>query len=116
MPLILLALVIYVGGLFLLNGMLTSEFVRKTQLEADQIAAEQIQRTLHPQTVAELPGYRLEMFCKPLRGVGGDYFDIVALPNARTLFIIADVSGKGVPAALLAANIQALVRSISNVT
>jgi hypothetical protein len=64
-PLNLLVLVIYMGRLFLLNGMLTSEFVRKTQLEADQIA-EQIQRTLHPQTVAELPGYRLEMFCKAL--------------------------------------------------
>jgi len=114
-PFMFLALLIYMAGLFLMNGTLTSEFVRKTQLEADQIAAEQIQRTLHPQKVEELPGYQLETFYKPLRGVGGDYFDIIALPNGQALFALADVSGKGMPAALLAANIQALVRSISNV-
>jgi phosphoserine phosphatase RsbU/P len=115
MPFMFLAVLIYVVGLCLVNGMLTTEFVRKTQLEADQIAAEQIQRTLHPQKVQELPGYQLEMFYKPLRGVGGDYFDVIELPDGRTLFALADVSGKGMPAALLAANIQALVRSISNV-
>jgi phosphoserine phosphatase RsbU/P len=114
-PFMFLALLIYMAGLFLMNGTLTSEFVRKTQLESDQIAAEHIQQTLHPQKVGELPGYQLETFYKPLRGVGGDYFDIIELPNGRTLFALADVSGKGMPAALLAANIQALVRSISNV-
>ena len=114
-PLMFLALLIYMTGLLLMNGTLTSEFVRKTQLEADQIAAKQIQQTLHPQKVEDLSGYELEMFYKPLRGVGGDYFDVIALPNGRTLFALADVSGKGMPAALLAANIQALVRSMSNV-
>ena len=114
-PFKFLSLFIYMVGLLLMNGMLTSEFVRKTQMEADQIAAEQIQQTLHPQKLDALPGYQLEMFYKPLRGVGGDYFDIIDLPGGRTLFAVADVSGKGMPAALLAANIQALVRSISNV-
>ena len=46
--------------LVLTNGMLTSEFVRKTQLEADQIAARQIQQTLHPQKLEELQGYQVE--------------------------------------------------------
>lgn len=103
---------IYVLGLLLMNATLTSEFVRKTQLEADQFAAQQIQQTLHPQRLEPLPGYELEMFYRPLRGVGGDYFDIIDLPGGRTLIAVADVSGKGMPAALLAANIQALVRSI----
>ncbi|MGC2109675.1 MAG: PP2C family protein-serine/threonine phosphatase [Candidatus Korobacteraceae bacterium] len=44
-----------------------------------------------------------------------DYFDVIELADNRTLFAIADVSAKGMPAALLAANIQALVRSIANV-
>jgi sigma-B regulation protein RsbU (phosphoserine phosphatase) len=57
----------------------------------------------------------LEAFYKPLREVGGDYFDVIELPANRTLFALADVSGKGIPAALLAANIQALVRSIASV-
>ena len=46
--------------------------------------------------------------------MGGDYFDVIALPGAYTLIALADVSGKGMAAALLSANIQALVRSISS--
>ena len=102
---------LYVLGSGLKDGMLASEFVRKTQLEADQIAARQIQQTLQPGRLDELPGYELETFYKPFREVGGDYFDVIELAGKRTLFAVADVSGKGMPAALLAANIQALVRS-----
>jgi hypothetical protein len=110
-----LVFLLYYIGRWIQNGMLTSEFVRKTQLETDQIAARQIQQTLQPGKLEELPGYELEAFYKPLREVGGDYFDVIELPANRTLFALADVSGKGIPAALLAANIQALVRSIASV-
>ena len=111
----LVAWLLYMIGTYVMNGMLVSELVRKAQLEADQIAAQQIQQTLHPQKLEELQGYKVETYYKPFREVGGDYFDIIDLPNNRTLFAVADVSGKGMPAALLAANIQALVRSIANV-
>jgi serine phosphatase RsbU (regulator of sigma subunit) len=111
----LVAWLLYAIGWYVINGMLASEFVRKTQLEADQIAARQIQQTLHPQKPQEFQGYKVETLYRPFRDVGGDYFDVVELPNNRTLFAVADVSGKGMPAALLAANIQALVRSIANV-
>lgn len=60
-----------------MNWMLTPEFVRKTQLEVDQIAARQIQQTLTPTKVDELLGYEVETFYKPLRDVGGDYFDVI---------------------------------------
>jgi len=110
-----LVFLLYYTGYHIQNGMLTSEFVRKTQLETDQIAARQIQQTLQPGKLEELPGYEVEAFYKPLREVGGDYFDVIELPANRTLFALADVSGKGIPAALLAANIQALVRSIASV-
>src|ERR1035441_1208151 len=88
-------LLIYYLGHSLMNGMLTSEFVRKTQLESDQIAARQIQQTLISQALPELPGYEAKMFYKPFREVGGDYFDAIELPSSRTLFVVADVSGKG---------------------
>jgi serine phosphatase RsbU (regulator of sigma subunit) len=107
--------VLFLIGLILLNGALTSEFVRKMQLESDQIAAQQIQQTLQVQNPVPLSGYDLQTFYKPFRDVAGDYFDVIALPHNRTLFAVADVSGKGVPAALLAANIQALVRSIASI-
>jgi serine phosphatase RsbU (regulator of sigma subunit) len=111
----LLMFLLYYTGYRIQNGMLTSEFIRKTELEADQIAARQIQQTLQPGKLEELPGYEIETFYKPLREVGGDYFDIIALPGNRTLFALADVAGKGIAAALLSANIQALVRSIASV-
>jgi len=109
------AWVLYVLGNSVMNAMLTSEFVRKTQLESDQIAARQIQQTLQPERLEELPGYEAETFYRPFRDVGGDYFDVIDLPGNQPLFAVADVSGKGMAAALLAANIQALVRSISQV-
>ena len=111
----LIAFLLYVLGAALMNAMLTSEFVRKTELESDQIAARQIQQTLIPATTDPLPGYTLETYYKPLRDVGGDYFDVIELPSSRTLIAFADVSGKGMPAALLAANIQALVRSFASI-
>lgn len=107
-------LLLYAIGYCVMNAMLTSEFVRKTQLESDQTTARQIQRTLIPQKVAQLPGYDVQTFYEPFRDVGGDYFDVITLPRERMLFAIADVSGKGMAAALLAANIQALVRIISS--
>jgi serine phosphatase RsbU (regulator of sigma subunit) len=110
-----IVVLLYYVGHSLQNAMLASELVRKTQLESDQIAARQIQQTLQPTTIDELPGYDIETFYKPLRAVGGDYFDVIALPRNRALFAVADVSGKGMPAALLAANIQALVRTLSGV-
>ncbi len=112
---IALVILLYYIGYWIQNGMLTSEFIRKTQLETDQIAARLIQQTLQPEKLEPLPGYELETFYKPLREVGGDYFDVIELPANRTLFAVADVSGKGTPAALLSANIQALVRSIAGV-
>jgi sigma-B regulation protein RsbU (phosphoserine phosphatase) len=110
----LLVCLLYLLGDRVMNAMLTSEFVRKTQLEAEQIAAQQIQKTLQPEKLEELVGYEMEVFYQPYRAVGGDYFDVIDLPGNRTLLAVADVSGKGMAAALLAANIQALVRSLVN--
>ena len=97
LPGYLSALLLYMVSWYVVNGMLTSEFVRKTQLEADQIAAQQIQQTLHPQKLEALPGYKVETLYRPFRDVGGDYFDVIGLSNNRTLFALADVSGKGCP-------------------
>ena len=64
-----LVVLLFYTGRWIQNGPLTSEFVRKSQLETDQIAARQIQQTLQPGKLEELPGYELEAFYKPLREV-----------------------------------------------
>jgi sigma-B regulation protein RsbU (phosphoserine phosphatase) len=61
-----------------------------------------------------LASYEIETYYQPFRDVGGDYFDVISLPEGRILIALADVSGKGMAAALLSANIQALVRSMSS--
>ena len=108
-----IVILLYFVGYSIQNAALASEFIRKTQLESEQAAAAQIQRTLQPERIAAPAGYAIETCYQPFRIVGGDYFDAIDLPDGRILLTIADVSGKGMPAALLAANIQALVRSLA---
>jgi sigma-B regulation protein RsbU (phosphoserine phosphatase) len=111
----IVSIVVFYAAYTLMNGILTSELVRKTQLESDRMAARKIQQTLIPQALEQLPGYEIKTLYQPFRDVGGDYFDVIDLQDGRTLLAVADVSGKGMAAALLAATIQALVRSIANV-
>jgi serine phosphatase RsbU (regulator of sigma subunit) len=110
-----IGIVVFYAAYSVMNGLLASELVRKTQLESDQTAARKIQRTLIPQELEQVPNYEIETHYQPFRDVGGDYFDVIPLPDEHTLIALADVSGKGMAAALLSANIQALVRSISGV-
>jgi sigma-B regulation protein RsbU (phosphoserine phosphatase) len=51
--------------------------------------------------------------CLPSAGISGDYYDVLALPGGRLIFTIADISGKGVSAAILMANLQALLRALA---
>ena len=93
--------------------MLTSELVRKTRMESEQVAAQAIQQTLQPDPAETIAGYAIEVCTRPFRNVGGDYLDFVTLPDGRAILAVADVSGKGMAAALLSANLQALVRTLA---
>src|SRR5919205_4185711 len=68
-------IVLFYSAYTLMNGLLASELVRKTQLESDQTAARKIQQTLIPRELEPLPGYEIETYYQPFREVGGDYFD-----------------------------------------
>ncbi|HTQ62489.1 MAG TPA: PP2C family protein-serine/threonine phosphatase [Candidatus Solibacter sp.] len=73
--------------------------------------AREIQESLLPKEIPQLPGFEVASAWKPARAVGGDYFDVLKLGPNRLAICIADVSGKGVPAALLMANVQASLRA-----
>jgi phosphoserine phosphatase RsbU/P len=87
------------------------------RLEAERRAAQeleiakQVQSRLFPQAHPELKTVEYAGLCLPAREVGGDYFDFLSLVHDRLGFIIGDVSGKGIAAALLMANLQANLRS-----
>ncbi len=75
--------------------------------------AREIQQSLLPKDIPQLPGFEVATAWRPARMVGGDYFDVLRLGENRLAICIADVVGKGVSAALLMANVQATVRAFA---
>ncbi|BDC49525.1 fused response regulator/phosphatase [Bryobacterales bacterium F-183] len=73
--------------------------------------ARTVQQGLFPSRGGKSDGIEFEGLCVPAREIGGDYYDFLQLEGGRQALILADVSGKGVPAALLMANLQALFRT-----
>jgi sigma-B regulation protein RsbU (phosphoserine phosphatase) len=85
------------------------EVLRRIDVESDQLAARRIQTSLLPAGFPSTPAFDLAASYSPFREVGGDYYEVAALDGRHWLLAIADVSGKGTSAALLTANLQALV-------
>lgn len=84
----------------------------KEALERDLAIAREVQHGLLPHSVPEFRGIELRGICIPAIGVGGDYYDFLELGEGQLGLVIADVSGKGIPAALLTAGLQASVRAL----
>jgi sigma-B regulation protein RsbU (phosphoserine phosphatase) len=75
--------------------------------------AREIQEALMPKKLPQIRGCELAAGCQPARQVGGDYFDAIRLSESRVAIAMADVSGKGMAAALLMSNLQAIVRAFA---
>lgn len=89
------------------NARLHREAVEKEKMEREMELAATIQKTILPETLPEVPGLLLAGGNRPTKQVGGDYFDVYPLPGGLTALCVADVSGKGVPAALLVSTVHA---------
>ncbi|MEE8411862.1 MAG: PP2C family protein-serine/threonine phosphatase [Acidobacteriota bacterium] len=85
----------------------------KEAIERQLRTAREVQQQLLPRETPQLEDLELHGKCVPARAVGGDYFDFLPVSPGRVGVVVADVSGKGVPAALLVAGIQATVRTLS---
>jgi sigma-B regulation protein RsbU (phosphoserine phosphatase) len=100
------------------NARLHQDIVEKERIEKELEIAGTIQRRLLPKQLPPLPGYEIEAVARPSKNVGGDYYDLIKLSDGKYAFVIADVSGKGVPAALLVstlhASLHAYIDSIVN--
>ncbi|HEY3175003.1 MAG TPA: SpoIIE family protein phosphatase [Candidatus Polarisedimenticolia bacterium] len=101
-------------GLALENSRLTaaiaSEVAQRERLNREVEIAREVQERLFPQSLPPVEGLEYGGSCRPALWVGGDYFDFLALPQGRLGIAIADVSGKGIGAALLMASLQASLR------
>jgi sigma-B regulation protein RsbU (phosphoserine phosphatase) len=101
-------------GLALENCRLTSAIVAETaqraRLNREIEIAREVQERLFPQRIPNVLGLECAGTCRPASRVGGDYFDFLSLPGGGLGIAIGDVSGKGIPAALLMASLQASLR------
>jgi phosphoserine phosphatase RsbU/P len=87
------------------------EVAHRERLNREVEIAREVQERLFPQKLPVIPGLDFAGHCRPALGVGGDYYDFLALPNENLGIAIGDVSGKGIGAALMMASLQASLRS-----
>ncbi len=101
-------------GLALENSQLTqaiaSEVAQRERMNRELEIAREVQERLFPQSYPAMDGLDYAGRCRPALGVGGDYYDFLELPDGSLGIGIGDVSGKGIPAALLMASLQASLR------
>jgi sigma-B regulation protein RsbU (phosphoserine phosphatase) len=101
-------------GLALENARLMSaiadEVAQRERLNREVEIAREVQERLFPQTLPPILGIDYAGACRPALGVGGDYYDFLALPGGQLGIAIGDVSGKGIAAALTMASLQASLR------
>ena len=95
------------AGVIVENARLYQEALERRRMQAEMEEAEKIQKNLLPNAPPEIAGYELAGMSIPRGGVGGDYYDYIREPNGRWGLAIADVSGKGMQAALLMATLRA---------
>jgi sigma-B regulation protein RsbU (phosphoserine phosphatase) len=72
--------------------------------------ARDVQERLFPAVLPDVAGIEYECLCLPAKFVGGDYYDVIPVPGGRTCVTLGDVSGKGIPAAVVMASVQASIR------
>jgi serine phosphatase RsbU (regulator of sigma subunit) len=92
-------------------GRLLEEVVEKKRLEKELEIAREVQRMLFPKQLPQPTGMSVFGGCKPARMVSGDYYDFIVEDETHLYIVVGDVSGKGISAALLMANLQAAIRS-----
>lgn len=96
------------------NQLSSSRVQRRVQRQHDEELREarEIQHGLLPRNLPVIAGYEIDAITQPLRFVGGDYYSVSRIDDHRTALCIADVAGKGLPAALLMSSLQAALQPL----
>jgi len=98
----------------LYNAVVYSEASEKRRIDQDLNVARDIQRILLPNRSPEIEGFEIAGLNVPASHVSGDYYDYISLDSDRLGIVIADVSGKGVPASLIMAMCRSVLRSLAH--
>lgn len=94
------------------NKRLFKQQIAQERLNKEMEVASDVQKMLIPDTLPQTDRYGMASIYKPHSNIGGDYFDFIPFSDDRFALCIADISGKGVAAALLMANFQAIIQSL----
>jgi phosphoserine phosphatase RsbU/P len=99
-------------GFLLVNLLVLLEVADRLSLKNDLEIAREIQQSMLPRAGFKAPGVEAFGMTRPANTVGGDFYDIIPLPDGRVLLALGDVAGKGSPAALLMALLLAMMRTL----
>jgi len=99
----------------LANGLNTAlaGLQEREELKGSLSVAAEIQQGLLPDEPRDVPGYEFAVLQQPCHNVGGDYYDFIPLSDGRYWLVMADVAGKGYPAALTVANLQSMLHVLA---
>lgn len=86
------------------------EALQRERIDQELRVARIIQETLLPKQLPDLPGWSISAYWRPAQAVGGDFYDFIGLPDGKLGIVIADVTDKGVPAALVMASTRSILR------
>ncbi|HEX3553173.1 MAG TPA: SpoIIE family protein phosphatase [Thermoanaerobaculia bacterium] len=98
------------AALALENARLHLQALEKERLEREMSLASEIQRQILPKGAPSVPGFDLVGWYRPARQVGGDYYDLFPVRGGRIGLVVGDVSGKGMPAALMVSTLHSALR------
>lgn len=94
---------------------LYEEELQRQRYREELLTARRIQESLLPSRMPDIPGITIDAVSRPAQTVGGDYYDLIVLPDGKFLVLVADVSGKGLPASLYMAEFHGMVRVASSI-
>ena len=109
------ALAIYAGAA-INNVYSVQEILERADLEREASIASQIQKTLHPKRLPDLPEAGFGSFFNSTKGVCGDYYDIILARRDRIALIIADVAGKGIQSSMVMIMLRSILHLVTNTT
>jgi serine phosphatase RsbU (regulator of sigma subunit)/anti-sigma regulatory factor (Ser/Thr protein kinase) len=88
-----------------------AEAATRQRFEQELEVARLIQQNFLPKELPDLPGWQIAAYYRPAREVGGDFYDVIPLPDGRVAFVVGDVTDKGVPAALVMSATRSVLRA-----